>query len=88
MREYNFDNELDLLATKLPNFYEDAAARKIKLEYRVTWMGIRRRALMDVFGVDAVPKIATEEHIQMVKDKMREIIGTYPDVGEETEPAE
>lgn len=88
MPEYNFDEEMDLLATKLPNFYEDAAARKIKLEYRVTWMGIRRRALMDVFGVDAVPKIATEEHIRMVKDKMRDIIETYPDISEVTEPAE
>lgn len=88
MPEYNFDEEMDLLATKLPGFYEDAAARRIRLEYRVTWMGIRRKALMEVFGVDTVPKIATEEHIRMVKDKMREIIETYPDISEETEPAE
>ena len=88
MPEYNFDAEMDLLATKLPGFYEDAAARKIALPYRVTWMGIRMRALTYVFGVDAVPKIATAEHIQLVKEKMREEINTYPDIGEETEPAE
>ena len=88
MPEYNFDEEMDLLATKLPGFYEDASARKIALPYRVTWMGIRMKALMDIFGVDTVPKIATIEHIQQVKEKMREAINAFPDVGEETEPAE
>ena len=88
MVEYNFDAEIDLLATKIPGFYEDAAARQIAIPYRVTWIGIRMRALNKVFGIDAIPKIATEEHIQQVKAAMREEIESFPDIGEETEPAE
>jgi hypothetical protein len=88
MVEYNFDEEMDLLAEKIPGFYEDSAARKIALPYRVTWFGIRMRACNEIFGVDSVPKIATEEHIQMVKDVMRRIIAEFPDPVEETEPEE
>lgn len=88
MIEYNFDEEMDLLAEKLPGFYEDAAARKIAIPYRVTWISIRMRACEEVFGVDSVPKIATEEHIQMVKEAMRRQIEAFPDPVEETEPEE
>jgi len=90
MAEYNFDAEMDMLAEKLPGFYEDAAARKIATPYRVTWFGIRMRACEEVFGVDSIPKIATEEHIQMVKESMRRQIEAFPDPDavEETEPVE
>ena len=88
MPEYNFDAELDLLATKIPGFYEDTASRTIALPYRVTWWGIRMRALNKIFGVDTIPKIATEEHIEQVKELMREEINKLPYLGEETEPAE
>lgn len=88
MVEYNFDDEMDLLAEKIPGFYEDVAARKIATPYRVTWIGIRMNACIEVFGVDSIPKIATEEHIQMVKEVMRRLISEFPDPIEETEPEE
>ena len=88
MIEYNFDEEMDMLAEKLPGFYEDVSSRQIALPYRITWIGIRMKACTAVFGVDTIPKIATEEHIQMVKEEMRKQIEKFPDPIEETEPEE
>lgn len=88
MIEYNFDEEMDLLAEKLPGFYEDPASRTIAIPYRITWYTIRVKACQEVFGTDTIPKIATEEHIQMVKTVMRRLIAEFPDPVEETEPEE
>lgn len=84
----NFDEEMDLLAEKIPDFYDDVAARSIRLEYRMTWIGIKMRACEKIFGVSDIPKIATEEHIQMLKEEIRRLISEYPDPVEETEPTE
>ena len=79
MTNYNFDEEMDLLAQKIPGFYDDEAARHIRLEYRVTWMGIKMRACNKVFGVSTIPTIATDEHIAQMKQYIRDEIATYPD---------
>lgn len=80
---YNFDDEMDLLAKKIPDLYDDEATRHIRTEYRITWIGIRMRACEKVFGVTDIPKIATEEHIEQMKQYMREDIATFPDPKEE-----
>ena len=83
MTNYNFDAEMDLLAKKIPDLYDDEATRHIRTEYRITWIGIRMRACEKVFGVTDIPKIATEEHIEQMKQYMREDIATFPDPKEE-----
>ena len=88
MANYNFDAEMDLLAEKIPDFYEDTAVRRIRTEYRMTWIGIKIRAVEKVFGTSDIPKIATEEHISQVKELIRKGIESFPDLNEETEPAE
>lgn len=80
---YNFDAEMDLLAQKIPDLYDDEASRHIRTEYRVTWFGIRIHACQKVFGINDIPKIATEEHIEQVKQYMREEIASLPDPEEE-----
>lgn len=83
MNNYNFDAEMDLLAQKIPELYDDEASRHIRVEYRVTWFGIKMRACEKVFGVTDIPKIATEEHIELMKQYMREEIAKFPDPKEE-----
>lgn len=78
MNNYNFDAEMDLLAQKIPNLYDDEPARHIRTEYRVTWIGIKIRACQKVFGTVDIPSIATEEHIEQMKQYMREEIATFP----------
>ena len=79
MTNYNFDAEMDLLAKKFSGFYDDEASRHISVDYRVTWFGIKLHACQKVFGVNDIPKIATEEHIEQMKQYMREEIATFPD---------
>lgn len=88
MIEYNFDEEMDLLAEKIPDFYDDVSARSIRLEYRMTWMGIKLHACEKIFGTSDIPKIATEEHIRLLKEDIRAQIAAFPDPVEETEPTE
>lgn len=81
MTDYNFDAEMDLLAKKIPDFYDDPASRYIRPEFRVTWIGIKMRACEKVFGISYIPiKIATEEHIEQMKQYMREEIAEFPDL--------
>jgi len=79
MDNYNFDAEMDLLAQKIPNLYDDEPTRHIRTDYRIDWLGIKMRACRKVFGVNDIPKIATEEHIEQMKQYMREDIAKYPD---------
>lgn len=79
MNDYNFDAEMDLLAQKIPDLYEEESTRHIRIPYRVTWIGIRMRACEKVFGTTTIPKIATEEHIELMKQYMREEISKFPD---------
>lgn len=85
MIEYNFDEEMDLLAEKIPGFYDDVAARHIALPYRIEWIGIKTRAIEEVFGTSDIPKIATEDHIRILKETLRRIIEAYPDLNPKDE---
>ena len=80
---YNFDAEMDLLAQKIPDLYDDEASRHIRTVYRITWLGIKLHACQKVFGTIEIPKIATEEHIEQMKQYMREEIAEFPDPKEE-----
>ena len=83
MINYNFDAEMDLLAQKIPGFYDDEESRHINIDYRVTWIGIKMRACKEIFGTHDIPKIATEEHIEQMKQYMREEIAKFPGPEEE-----
>lgn len=80
---YNFDAEMDLLAQKIPGLYDDEASRQIRTVYRTTWLGIKFHACRKVFGTVEIPIIATEEHIEQMKQYIREEIAEFPDPKEE-----
>lgn len=85
MTKYNFDAEMDLLAQKIPGFYDDESSRHISLDYRMVWLGIKLNACKHVFGTHDIPKIATDEHIEQMKQYMRDEIASFPDMNKEEE---